>query len=155
MELRLRTATIADLELFWHWKNDPEALKQSYDSNPVSLENHTKWFTAKLQQDRSLLLVVENEQQEPIGHVRFETEGIIATVGITVDPAFRGMGLGAPMLRETCQYYFELFPENEIHAYIKTDNMASYKAFVNAGFGEEEKVDIGGVESFLVKLRKA
>ncbi|MDH4473109.1 MAG: GNAT family N-acetyltransferase [Fluviicola sp.] len=154
MELRIRTATIADLELFWHWKNDPEALKQSFDSNPVSLENHTKWFTAKLQQDQSLFLVVENEIGEPVGHVRFETEGSTATIGITVDPAFRGMGLGAPMLKEASRYYFESFPDNEIHAYIKTDNLASYKAFVKAGFGEEQKVDVGGVASFLVKLRK-
>lgn len=154
MELRLRTATIADLELFLYWKNDPEALKQSFNSEPVSLENHTKWFTVKLQQDQSLLLVVENEHQEPIGHVRFETEGNTATIGITVDPAFRGLGLGAAMLTETCRYYFEVFPENEIHAYIKADNLASHKAFVKAGFGEEEKVLEAGMASFLLRLRK-
>lgn len=146
MELSIRPAAMTDLELFFRWKNDPVALQNSFDSRPVSLEDHTRWFSGKLEQPQALLLVFENERHEAVGHVRFETEGDTAIIGITVDPAFRGQQLSSRMLEMACTHYFSQHPDKRILAFVKIDNLASCKAFTAAGFSESARETVAGIE---------
>lgn len=154
MKLHLRRATSEDLLLFFRWKNDPVALANSFDSNPVNLDDHSRWFLSKLTQENAMLLVLENEDQQPVGQVRFDTENNLAVIGITVDPDFRGQGFGARMLQLACSCYFERYPENSIQAYIKTSNTGSYKIFTAAGFSEPEQLIISDHNCFRLTLRK-
>jgi len=148
MSFQLRIARKEDSDLFLRWKNDPAALLNSFDSNPVSLQQHISWFNEKLQSPSALLLVFEDKSGRPAGQVRFETSEASATVGITIDEEFRCKGLGAQFLQMACAYYFEHYPAKSILAYIKKDNLASYKTFLSAGFSELKPVEIAGFDSY-------
>lgn len=151
MNIEFRNATPADLLLLFGWKNDPEALKQSFHPTPVSIDGHTTWLQRRLDDPNSLILVFEGEHA-PVGVVRFENERTEGVIGITIDAAFRGHGLSKVLLEKACDYYFSLYPGNTIVACIKLDNLASYKAFLSLGFEETDRVNMEGVESYkLVK----
>lgn len=141
--IRMRRATEKDCLLFFHWKNDPVTLANSFQSDPVSLENHTAWFTRALQNPALLLLIGETVEGIPVGQVRFDTTEQKAVVGITVAPEFRGQKLGTSLLKAGCEYYHALFPVNPVDAFIKTENTASRKVFAAAGFELQETTSVG------------
>lgn len=141
--IRIRRATVHDCMLFFHWKNDPVTLANSFQSDPVLLENHTTWFTRALQNPALLLLIGETPDGIPVGQVRFDTHEHTTVVGITVAPEFRGQKLGAPLLKAGCDYFHALFPSNPVDAFIKTENTASRKIFAAAGFELQETTSVG------------
>ncbi len=146
--LQYRKATLDDLMLYFDWANDEAVRKNSYQSNPISLENHTRWFTKKIHATETLMLLFENELNQKIGQVRFETEEKHAVIGISTDANQRGKGYAVKMLQMACTEYLTLHPSNRIYAYIKKDNLASYKAFIAAGFQLVEEVIEEGIASF-------
>ena len=142
--IHMRRATEKDCLLFFQWKNDPVTLANSFQSDPVSLENHTTWFNQALQNKSLLLLVGETAHGVPVGQVRFDTHEQTAVVGITVAPEFRGQKLGAPLLKSGCDFYHSLFPSHAVNAFIKTENTASRKIFATAGFDLQETTTVSG-----------
>lgn len=140
--IHMRRATENDCLLFFHWKNDPVTLANSFQSDPVSLESHISWFNRALQNKSLLLLVGETSNGIPVGQVRFDTHEHTVVVGITVAPEFRGQKLGAPLLKAGCDYYRSMFPANAVDAFIKTENTASLKIFAAVGFEWQETTTV-------------
>ena len=131
--ISFRKADINDELLLFSWKNDPVALQQSFNSNPVSLADHREWFRNKLADPNHVFYIFE-QQNEAIGLVRFDRSGSETIIGIVVDPAYRGKGTGAGMLVLATEAYLAQFPDAVIHAFIKKDNFASIRSFERAGF---------------------
>ncbi len=133
--LTLRPATPSDIRLYFDWANDPETRQQSFNSEPISWENHEAWFARKVADPNALLLVFETDNNVPVGQVRFEkqTEGEVI-IGISVDNAFRGRGLATQLVAEACRVCGEHWGNVPITAYIKPENQASIRAFERAGF---------------------
>ena len=148
-QLVYRTARIIDAQLYFDWANDPDTRRQSFNSNPISLERHTAWFTRKLADANALLLVFFDEIEHPVGQVRFERTPVAdmpdeIIIGISVDARQRGKGMAAQLIRQGCVACREQWGAVAIHAYIKADNPASVRAFERAGFvlsGESGKFD--------------
>ena len=139
MTLTHRPARPDDSALYFDWANDPDTRQQSFNSNPIAPETHAGWFTRKLIDANALLLVFENEADEPVGQVRFERQPEAdmpdeVIISLSVDASFRGQGLAHQLIRQGCTACWEQWGDVPIHAYIKPDNRASIRSFEQAGF---------------------
>jgi len=139
-QLHLRSATPADEALWLRWANDPACRAASFNGDWIQLEAHHRWFTAKLADPRSLLLIGEDPQGLPIGYVRFESiEGVIVMqqrlVSLALEPVVRGHGLAVPLLQQAIAVLCQRTQQPwELLAEIKPENQASIRLFEAAGF---------------------
>lgn len=153
--LTYRQAQPADVQLYFDWANDSDTRRQSFNSDPITLETHVAWFTRKLSDPNAILLVFENETGEAVGQVRFERTATAdgadeIIIGVSVDATQRGRGLARQLIEQGCAVCQKLWGADAIHAYIKPDNQASVRAFEQAGFrlsGESGKFDLPGRET--------
>lgn len=135
MRLTHRPATPADVDLYFAWANDPDTRRQSFQSEPILFETHQAWFSRRLTDPDSLLLVFENEATEPVGQVRFErNDANEVIIGLSVDDRFRGQGLASRLIESSCVACAEQWGNCTIFAFIKPDNQASVRAFLRVGF---------------------
>ena len=153
MEVSYRNANPDDLQLFFNWANDPEARANSYNSNLISLAEHTDWYLRKINDHHTLFYIAE-VANHPAGMVRFDIKIENAIVSISIDKNFRRKGLAAVLLTDCCQYYFEK-QSNPVHAYIKSTNLASVQSFKKAGFMFFRNETVNEVESqIFIKEKK-
>jgi RimJ/RimL family protein N-acetyltransferase len=152
--ITFRFADINDAKLYFDWANDTTVRKNSYQKDPISFENHIKWFTNKLNSPDCFFYLFLAEGSVPAGQVRIDKSGDEIIIGISIDEKFRGKHLGSEMLIQASDDYLMKFPEAVISAYIKEDNISSIKAFEKAGFKDPEKVVIEGSPSYKLKKQK-
>ena len=140
--LTFRKATIADTNLYFDWANDPDVREQSYNSNPIDVESHKKWFNSKLKEDSCFMLVFQNEDNLNIGQVRIQKEDKNeALIGISVAREHRGKSYAKEMLQIASDYFLDTHKGFKINAFIKKENLSSKYAFEKAGFEfEVEKI---------------
>ncbi len=136
--IKLRPTTPNDLMLIFEWANDPLVRKMSFNSNPISLTEHTEWFYKTINDADQHLLIAEilldgsTEFYAPCGQLRFNTQG---EIGILIAPQYRGKHLAASCLNAAVAYIKDKKkPYAHITAYIKMENSRSVKAFESAGF---------------------
>lgn len=146
----LRPARASDMLTYFRWTNEVETRKHSFQSEPVPLASHAIWFTARLADPDSRLLVAECGG-EPAGQIRFQREGENAWIGFSVDPRYRGRGLGAYLLVAGARALREAAAWRDclIKGAVKATNPASRKAFMKAGFVEAGEATIHGESSFI------
>lgn len=132
----VREAGMRDCEAIFAWRNDAMTRQMSHDSKAVAWDDHKKWFEASLRSDSRLMLIRDSaDHAEKVGIVRFDEEGERAVVSINVSPAMRGQKLAAPCLQSAVVCFREAFQGvSYIDAEVKVDNMASRRAFEQAGF---------------------
>ncbi len=132
--LKLRHATIADLQLVFDWNNDPEVRKRSFNPEPILLENHTRWYKAKLE-DANAKFYIAEVNGKPAAQIRFDVNADTATISYLISDGFRGKGLGHNVLHKGIS---KLKRENQtiktIVGLVQENNMASVRAFEKAGF---------------------
>ena len=131
---RIRSASSADCEFYWHLVNDVDVRQSAFDSEPISLEDHQEWFKKKLNDPSTTLFLVES-QFGPIGQVRFEKSGDHFMIDYSIGRQFRGLGLGEQLLTKGIESFkntqgFTLVGE------VKEENQASAKVFKRLGFKE-------------------
>ena len=150
--ISFRKATADDMLLVYEWSNDLLVRQNSYDSEPIQLEDHKVWFLNKIVNDRTLFLIALYDGI-PAGVIRFEMDIDHSVVGILVANTFRGKKLSSSLLSESAKYYFK---QNHlpIFAYIKEENKASVKAFESAGYSFHKKEKVKEFPSFVYKLEK-
>lgn len=152
--LTYRTARLTDAQLYFDWANDPDTRRQSFNSAPITLETHIAWFTRKLADGNTLMLVFQNETGQAVGQVRFERTPVAdmpdeVIISLSVDASQRGKGMAHQLIEQGCTICRSRWGEVTIHAYIKPENGASVKAFERAGFrlsGESGKFGMPGQE---------
>ncbi|MCF6349951.1 MAG: UDP-2,4-diacetamido-2,4,6-trideoxy-beta-L-altropyranose hydrolase [Flavobacteriaceae bacterium] len=136
----------------FNWSNDNLVRKNSYQSQPILLENHSKWFNQKMKNENTLFLIAIINNN-PGGVVRFEIENTNAVIGILIDPKYRGQRLAIPFLIETAKIYFKTY-KKPIFATIKNSNIASIKSFKSAGYHYYKSIVIKTQKSSIYKLNK-
>ncbi len=142
--LKLRFVIAEDCKMIWEWANDPAIRSVSFSTEPISWENHSKWFSAKLLDPDCLFFIVLGSDDIPIGQIRYEVGGNEAVVSVSVAPGERGKGYGSQIIQSASQKVFESTPIVLIHAYIKPDNLSSIRAFTRAGFSYSGLVEVRG-----------
>jgi RimJ/RimL family protein N-acetyltransferase len=136
----LRAIRWQDCEVLWHWVNDPGVRAASFHSEEIPFEVHTAWFEKKLHDSQCWMYLVKDPIKD-IGQVRFDCLlspkgwGIEAEIDVSIATELRGLGLGTHAIDLACKQFHHDVPGCEvIRATIKTDNIASLRAFSRAGF---------------------
>lgn len=143
-----RMASLDDALLYFNWANDVEVRKNSFHTNPISYEDHVKWFNAKLTSGKCIFYLFSTLEGIPVGQVRIESKPDETVIGISLDQKFRGKALSSKMLNMATIDYFHRHPTEKISAYIKGENTSSYKSFIAANFKEVQSLSIEGSKSF-------
>ena len=134
------------------WSNDDLVRQNSFNSEKLIFQNHDKWFSDKLKDDKHLFLIAMVNNQEA-GLVRYSIEETHAVVGISISESFRGKQLAVGFLVESAKQYFKT-NALPIFAYIKKDNIASIKSFEKAGYVYLKDAEVNGHDSKVYHLEK-
>jgi UDP-2,4-diacetamido-2,4,6-trideoxy-beta-L-altropyranose hydrolase len=142
-QISVRPATLSDVEILWHWRNDPDVRAVSLQTHPISLASHKEWFAAKLSDPESFILIGQ-VGAEDVGVVRYDVKDDEAHVSIQVAPAFAGAGIGSALILAGERYLVAHRPEVvSISADVLHGNVASLALFEAAGY-----------RAYLYKLRR-
>ena len=139
--ITLRDATLDDAEFLYALRTDPDVVANANRAAPPSLDEHIGWLRKALANHWALLFIVEDEGPRvlPIGHCRLDVsyDGITAEVSIALIRAARGQGIGTVVLRHLAREA-SAGHIRWLEAIVKDTNIASKKAFLNAGYSVEE-----------------
>lgn len=137
--LTYRDATLSDLDIIVKIYNSTISSRMvTADTEPVTTESRMKWFDDH-SSDKRPLWVIENEAQETVGWISFQSfygrpaYGATVEVSIYLDENQRGKGMGKQVL----QYAIDQCPGmgiKTILGYIFAHNEASLKLFRHFGF---------------------
>lgn len=138
--LSLRDANDNDVKDLFVWRNHPEVRKNSFNTNPISWDEHKKWFWTKIK-DQNVTIYIAYYRKNKVGSIRFEVKDNVIRVSVMLNPAFLGRGIGSEIIRlGTEKFISEKRPKKSLIAEIKKDNITSIKAFQKAGFKESHCV---------------
>jgi UDP-2,4-diacetamido-2,4,6-trideoxy-beta-L-altropyranose hydrolase len=145
--LRLRPVREDDCGRLWQWANDPLVRQVSFSSQTIPWDQHVKWFQSRLADSTEMFLIVEDSDDRPVGQIRYTLGSERAEVSITMDPDFRGKGLGSAALSMATTEVFRKTGTVAIDAWIKAGNEASMNAFARAGYRRLEVSHVKGHEA--------
>lgn len=131
--ISLRRATAADEAWLLRVRNDEATRAMSKSTGRVSDADHHTWLATVLADARRALLVAVWDG-EPIGQVRFDTLGGVASeVSISLDASYRGQRLAVDLLRAADQFAATVGIAR-LEATIRMDNERSLVTFQRAGY---------------------
>ena len=134
--IQLRPVIEDDCEILWHWANDPVIRSVSFLSESISWTDHVQWFTSKLCNQNCVFYIALNQDNVPIGQVRYEITHKEATISLGLAESFRGQGYGSNLILLGCKKLGQKSVVERINAYVKPNNLASIRAFLKSGFQE-------------------
>jgi len=147
--LKLREVTGEDSNLLFSWANDPVVRASSLSPDPIAWEQHQEWLRGKIADPHCNIYIGMNGKGTPVGQIRFDVrDDGDAEIDVHLAPDQRGKGLGSPLIIEGIQRIFAQTQVTTVHAYVKTDNEGSRKAFLKAGFNEQGKATRHGKEVY-------
>ncbi|MFQ5685290.1 MAG: GNAT family N-acetyltransferase [Candidatus Scalindua sp.] len=134
--LKLRNVESSDIGDLFKWRNHPVVRENSFNIEPISLDEHERWFKEKSKDPNSQIYIAYFEDDK-IGIVRFDEKGDVIKVNVMLNPDFLGKGIGSEVIRlGTERFINDKNPGKPVIAEIKKDNIASIKAFQKAAFKE-------------------
>jgi RimJ/RimL family protein N-acetyltransferase len=132
--LKVRHASVHDAEMLFEWRNDIRTRKYSRNPAPLSTSGHMNWFSQTLASEGSELLIAMCGD-DPVGCVRFDTDGERAEVSIYLDPARHGQGWGGRVLSQAMEWMYSVHPSVMLFsADVLAENSASAKLFQRCGY---------------------
>lgn len=153
-DLNLRDACWAEVRQVWSWNNAADVRRWSLDPQPIPLEEHERWYRAKLD-DPAYHMWIAQADGDDIGVVRVEEarEGV-GLVSIALAASARGRGLGRRALAGACRAYFQLCPKGTLEAWIDAANEVSAQCFARCGFALARTDTRGGRTFSMYRLQK-
>ncbi|MCQ2497635.1 MAG: GNAT family N-acetyltransferase [Lachnospiraceae bacterium] len=143
----LRSIESSDMLTILEWSNDSETRKQSFNSSPISLEEHKAWFNRKLasvSEKQCYFYILENDST-PIGSIRLDPineEKSSYIISYMISPKQRGLGYGTKIIKSLIDLLDEGFiiaKPVSLLAYVKPGNKASIRCFQKLGFEQKDK----------------
>lgn len=133
--ITMRRAEPRDCRILWEWANEKAVRQASFDSSPITWEQHSRWFAEQLGDGSCIFLIFEDDRCIPVGTARFRVKtSADAEISVTIAPEFRGQGLAPGLLSRAAESVFEDDSIERIHAFIRAENRGSVKSFENASF---------------------
>jgi len=132
--LKLRPMLSDDCEMVWRWRNDYSVRAVSFSEAFITWEEHLSWFHERI--CRPYFYLALNQDDLPVGQVRFDQKQSEIIISIMIDSKFRHKNYGTCLVTIACEKMFFDSDMTDIHAYLRPDNEASRQTFVKAGFKE-------------------
>lgn len=151
--LRLRPAREGDRRLLWEWANDPEVRAVSFGQEPIPRDSHVRWFEARLRDPNCIFYVGVDENDVPVGQIRFDREEDGVVVSVSVGREQRGRGYGRLLIEIASQRVHDS-TGSAIRAYVKPGNQASARTFERAGYSQAGAARIRGQEVLVFVFSK-
>lgn len=131
--ITIRKATLDDAIRLYVWRTHPSTRAMMRESGEIRWEDHLQWLRSVLE-DPNRYLYIALREGAAVGSVRFDVVQDTATaeVSVTVAPECRGAGVGVEILRLGTAAIRK--HTHRVEARIKTENIASQKAFAKAGY---------------------
>lgn len=131
----LRKAEESDIEKLYVALNKKYVEKSK--KNILKLEmKYREWYKNLIESDKYILLIIENENNDFIGHIKYEMKSDEVEVLIFILEKYRNNGIGKKALEESFVY---IDKNKKIVAKIMEENINSLKLFENNGFVYEKK----------------
>ena len=134
ISLGVRPATMGDAKLLFEWANDPSVRQFAFNSNPIQWDEHITWFQKKIIDINCHQYICFDQNEDPIGQIRFDIKDVDAEIDISVSPNYRGMGYGIQILNKGINLVRQIHPNLTINAFVKINNKSSTRMFLKAGF---------------------
>ena len=148
--MQLRKAKRSDALIYFEWANDPSVRANSFQTEPILLENHMKWFNSRLTSESTYLFIAEYEGI-PCGQIRFDIIDDKAFVALSIPSNYRGKKLGTTLIRKGMQIFDAVINKDiPIVAEIKITNQKSINSFKSINFIETEIKNINGNKSIIL-----
>jgi UDP-2,4-diacetamido-2,4,6-trideoxy-beta-L-altropyranose hydrolase len=140
-QILIRPLAAEDSVSLLEWRNDPITRENSLTTEPVSKENHDKWFSSTLHRKDRVIFMADisspHSQEISCGMCRFDIseDGRSAVVSINLNPQFRGQSLSLPILTGSIEAFAQQFQGvTKLEAEIRESNLPSISIFTRAGF---------------------
>jgi RimJ/RimL family protein N-acetyltransferase len=140
--VEFRTWTAADADWYAVTTRDPEI--QSYTSEPAGLSTATVVAAIgrlESRPDQDGYLIGDPVTGGRIGNIAAQYDGPVAEVSYWIAPAARGRGFATAALVEMCRRAFDRDGVEEIRLWTHTQNVASQRVALRAGFVPEPARD--------------
>jgi UDP-2,4-diacetamido-2,4,6-trideoxy-beta-L-altropyranose hydrolase len=137
--IKIRNAEEKDREFVWKLSNDPKVRSLSFSSSEIPWKDHVKWFKSKLDDTLCRFFIIENVAGLRIGQARSQKHKNEATVSISIQAEFRGLGYGTRIVSEISKAILNENDVSRINALIKPSNKSSINAFQKAGYLKKGK----------------
>lgn len=135
--LALRKVAKADAETLFRWRNDPDTRANSFQTDPISYEEHVEWLESTLRNPAQKIFIL-CEGDTLIGQVRLSMENDMATISYSIDAAYRAQGYGKVILQLAENHCVERGTTRILRGYVKKKNIASQVIFETLGYECEE-----------------
>lgn len=132
--LRLRRVRQEDCKLLWDWANESTVRNSAFNSDSILWEEHKQWFAQKFHDPQCLQFIALDDMDVPIGQIRFDIHEKEAEVDVSIDEKKRSQGLGSRLIAMGISELISQGPVRWVHSFIKSENIASIRAFEKAGF---------------------
>jgi RimJ/RimL family protein N-acetyltransferase len=136
--LGLRQAELKDMDLFFHWRNEPTAREFSLSNASIPWNVHRAWFTRRIAEEECDLAVVEAGGL-PVGQFRLDYAGSEAALSYSLDPVVRGRGWGKWLVAAAMRRASRRVAS--VRAEVRFNNVASRRIFTGLGFSEGAESD--------------
>ena len=135
--IKIRTARHDDSQKLFEWRNHPTIRAVSHNTNIISWESHQEWFASVLNAPDILLLIGQQENL-PVGVVRFDIRGDEAEVSIYLAPYIQQSGQGRDLLQSAERWFAANQPNvSKICAHVLECNERSHRLFLSSGYQVE------------------
>jgi UDP-2,4-diacetamido-2,4,6-trideoxy-beta-L-altropyranose hydrolase len=143
-QLQLRLATSDDLLPLWRLANDAAVRQFSLSPDPITLEEHSAWFQAKLAREETAIWVFDFHGLI-LATVRYDrVDPQTAEVSLSVAPAFRRRGLGTKLLQRNLRLIRDRLGVKRLRAVVRQENVPSARIFVKTGFRQVDVAQVKG-----------
>jgi len=146
-DFALRPMGLEDLMDAFHLSNEPSVRARSFGTEPIPLEEHRRWFTARVADPEGFFYAVRHPDGGFIGQVRLDREEPGArrwTVSLALAPEARGHALGTLVVRRALREALRGSGPHRVDALVRSGNPASLRSFLDAGFVDEGEETIRG-----------
>jgi UDP-2,4-diacetamido-2,4,6-trideoxy-beta-L-altropyranose hydrolase len=133
--LEIRKVREVDKDIILEWRNNPSVYKYALNPNPISIDNHEKWF-AKVLINETCFFYMGIFAGKKCGTVRYDLfeNKLEGEVSISLAPEFWGKGLALKLMEIGEARLKSESAVNVIHATVLNENSASISLFLKSEF---------------------
>jgi UDP-2,4-diacetamido-2,4,6-trideoxy-beta-L-altropyranose hydrolase len=151
-DFSLRKVKIEDAFPLLMLANDRDVRRNSFNTAPISFENHIEWLNEKLASDNSVAYVLE-VSGVAIAQVRYDKKNGAAEIDYAVSPAFRGHNIGCKMLEMTWKRACDELGVQRVKGVVKKDNKHSIFCFQKSGFLQLGHIEHSGCDCIVFERK--